>query len=62
MSFKDAMYFMLRKNTKTMQIELDDFFREQKESDISMTKQAFSKLRNKINPEAFIDLNDNFIN
>lgn len=62
MSFKDAIYFMLRKNTKTMQIELDDFFSEQKESDISMTKQAFSQLRNKINPEAFIDLNDNFIN
>ncbi len=27
-SFRDAIYFMLRKNTKTMQIELDDFFRE----------------------------------
>ncbi len=52
MSFKDAIYFILRKNTKTMQIELDDFFREQKESDISMTKQDFSQLRNKINPDA----------
>ena len=62
MSFTDAIYFILKNNTRTMQIELNEFFKENKESGTSMTKQAFSQLREKVNPEAFIDLNDNFIN
>lgn len=62
MNFSDAVYFILRKITKTMQIELDNFFEKCKESVTNMTKQAFSQLREKINPEAFIDLNDSFIN
>lgn len=60
-SFTDAIYFMLRHIKKTMQIELDDFFVQYKESGMAMTKQGFSQLREKINPNAFIDLNDNFI-
>jgi hypothetical protein len=62
MSFADSMCFILKNSTKTMQIELDEFFNQNKESGISMTKQGFSQLREKINPGAFIDLNDNFIN
>jgi hypothetical protein len=62
MSFKEAIYFVLKRNTKTLQIELDEFFKDNVESVKPMTKQAFSQLRDKINPEAFIDLNDNFIN
>lgn len=37
MSFTESMYFILRNNTKTMQIEIDEFFNQNKESGISMT-------------------------
>lgn len=62
MNFTDDVYFILRNITRTMQIELDNFFKENKESITTMIKQAFSQLREKIDPEAFIDLNNNFIN
>jgi hypothetical protein len=38
-----------------------NFFEEFKKSGVTITKQAFSQLREKIIPSAFIDLNDNFI-
>jgi hypothetical protein len=62
MSFIDSIYFILKGLKKSMQVELYRFFKEYKNSGATMTKQAFSQLREKINPEAFIDLNDNFIN
>jgi len=60
MSFTDAVYFMLKGLRKTLQIEIDDWFEFLGESS-TMTKQAFSQLRQKIKPDAFIQLNDTFI-
>lgn len=62
MNFSNAIYFILRNITKSLQIELDDFYDKCLESGITMTKQAFSQLRQRIKPEAFIDLNNTFIN
>lgn len=60
MDFRDAIYFILKGLRKTLQIEIDDWF-EFLGGDNSMTKQAFSQLRQKIKPDAFIQLNDNFV-
>jgi len=60
MSFKDAIYFILKGLKKTLQIEIDEWF-EHKGGEISMTKQAFSQLRQKIKPEAFVQLNEKYI-
>lgn len=60
MSFMEAIYFILQKLRKTLQIELDEWF-EFIGGEKSMTKQAFSQLRQKIKPEAFKELNDGYI-
>ena len=60
MSFKDAIYFILKRLRKTLQIEIDEWF-EFIGGESSMTKQAFSQLRQKIKPDAFIQLNDSYI-
>lgn len=60
MSFKEAVYFILKRIRKTLQIELDEWF-EFIGGEKTMTKQAFSQLRQKIKPKAFIELNDGFI-
>ena len=60
MSFKDAIYFILKGLRKTLQIEIDDWF-EFLNGDNTMTKQGFSQLRQKIKPDAFMQLNDNYI-
>lgn len=48
------MLYILKNNTKTMQIELDKFFKENKKSSINMTKQAFSQIKVKISPGALL--------
>jgi len=60
MSFDDAMYLILKGLKKTLQIEIDDWF-EFLGKENSMTKQAFSQLRQKIKPSAFVELNDKFV-
>jgi len=60
MEFSDAICFILKGIKRTLQIELDNWF-EFLGSGKTMTKQAFSQLRQKIKPEAFIHLNDDFI-
>ena len=47
MSFKDAIFFILKRLRKTLQIEIDEWF-EFNGGENSMTKQAFSQLRQKI--------------
>lgn len=59
MHFSDAIYFILKGIKKTLQIELDNWFFEQGKE--SMTKQSFSELRQKISPQAFVELNDIFV-
>jgi len=60
MSFTETMYFILKGLRKTLQIEIDDRF-EFLGGDNTMTKQGFSQLRQKIKPDAFMKLNDNYI-
>ena len=60
MGFRDAIVFILKGLKKTLQIEIDEWF-ELLSGEISMTKQAFSQLRQKIKPEAFIQLNNKYI-
>ena len=60
MEFSDAICFILKGIKRTLQIELDNWF-EFLDSGKTMTKQAFSQLRQKIKPEAFVHLNDDFI-
>jgi hypothetical protein len=60
MNFQDAIYFILKGLRKTLQIEIDDWF-EFLGGENTMTKQAFSQLRQKIKPDSFIQLNDNYV-
>lgn len=60
MSFRDAIFFILKGLKKTLQIEIDEWF-ELLGGEITMTKQAFSQLRQKIKPNAFMQLNDSYI-
>ena len=55
MSFKESILYMLNLAKKTMQIELNDFL-EIKTYTIS--KQAYSEGRQRIDPKAFIELNN----
>lgn len=58
MKFNDIIFFILNFVKKSLQIELDDFFKKVKGSDITITKQAFSQARRKVLPEAFVYLLD----
>lgn len=62
MDFKGVLGFILNFVKKTLQIELDDFFKNIKGTDVTMTKQAFSEARKKISPTAFIKMSDAIIN
>ena len=59
MRFSEAIYFILKGIKKTLQIELDNWFWNQGRE--SMTRQSFSELRQKISPQAFVELNDIFV-
>jgi len=61
MQFADVIYIMLKGIRRTLQIEIDSWF-EGVGQEVSMTKQSFSELRQKILPTAFIELNDVFVN
>ena len=58
MGFKETILLMLNMVTKTLQIEINSFFETVLKKDYSVTKQAYSEARQKIEPKAFIDLND----
>ncbi|OPJ55922.1 IS4 family transposase [Alkalithermobacter paradoxus] len=58
MKFTDIILFILNFVKKSLQIELDDFFKKVLNTDIIVTKQAFSQARQKVLPEAFIYLLD----
>lgn len=53
MDFLSLITFILNLTKKTLQIELDDFFQVVKDTETRVTKQAFSKARQKISPVAF---------
>ncbi len=58
MKFNDIVLFILNFVKKSLQIELDDFFKKVHKGDITVTKQAFSQARRKVSPKAFIYLMD----
>lgn len=59
MSFTDIILFILNNKGKTLTIELNDYMRKYGKETI--TKQAFSKQRQNINPEIFNVLNNEYI-
>lgn len=61
MTFKGIVVFMLNFVRKSLQLELDDFFGEIIDPNVSVTKQAFSEARQKISPTAFVKLSDTII-
>ncbi|MCY6355866.1 IS4 family transposase [Clostridium sp. ZS2-4] len=58
MKFTDIILFILNFVKKSLQIELDDFFKNVHKGEVTITKQAFSQARRKVSPEAFIYLLD----
>lgn len=61
MGFKETILFILNMVNKTLQIELNNFFEKILLRDDVISKQAFSENRQKINPDAFIQLNDRIV-
>ena len=57
-SFKETIFFMLSNTKKSIQTGLNNFFENVLKRDKPISKQAFSEARNKIDPKAFIELND----
>jgi hypothetical protein len=56
MPFCDIMWFIMSCSNKSLQTELDDYFH--KKGTEAVSRQAFSKKREDIKPEAFVYLND----
>lgn len=62
MTFKSIVFFILNFVKKSLQLELDDFFKGINGTNINVTKQAFSEARQKISPTAFVKMTDIIIN
>ena len=58
MSFKETVFFMLNMVKKSLQVELNGFFETILNKECTVTKQAYSEARQKIEPKIFIELND----
>ena len=56
MGFVKLIAFILNSTKKSLQFELDNFFKVIQGTDCSITKQAFSEARQKLSPKAFIIL------
>lgn len=56
MNFQDIIVFTLNFVKKSLQLELDLFFKDIKGVAMSITKQSFSEARQKILPDAFIKI------
>ena len=61
MTFKSIVVFILNFVKKTLQLELDDFFKGINKTNFDVTKQAFSAARQKLSPTAFIKMSDEII-
>jgi hypothetical protein len=61
MDFKSLILFQLNFVRKTLQLELDSFFKIIKGVENSITKQGYSEARQKISPDAFIKMADAII-
>lgn len=56
MGFKDTILFMTNFVRKSLQLELDNFFKNTKDGDISIAKESYSKARKKVSPQAFVQM------
>jgi hypothetical protein len=61
LNFVSLMLFALNFVRKSIQIELDDFFKLLNPEEMGITKQGYSEARKKISPTAFIKLSDAII-
>ena len=59
--FQDLIRFELNFVKKTLQIELDSFFKTIKGAESGISKQGYSQARQKISPTAFITMADSII-
>jgi hypothetical protein len=59
--FSNMILLMLNSMKQSLQLELNSFFDNILKNETPAAKQAFSKNRQKISSEAFIDLNDTLI-
>lgn len=65
LDFETTISFFLNLNKGSYETELKQFFKTKNNQDVAMpevTKSAVSKARKKLNPAAFIELNDELIN
>lgn len=56
--FDELVMFLLKGATRTLTVEIDQFFKYMKKEIPILSKQALSKARMKLKPEIFIKLND----
>jgi len=61
MPFEDLTRFILAKKGKTTTMELNNYFKEIEKRENTVSKQAFSKQRQNLNPEVFIELNKDYV-
>lgn len=61
MGFKEITLFMMNMVKKSLQLELNDFFDKVLKEDFTISKQAYSKSRQNINPEVFVDLSETVV-
>ncbi|MGL5417339.1 MAG: hypothetical protein ACRDAU_16850, partial [Clostridium sp.] len=57
MCYEDFMLLLLSRKGLTTTMELNNFFKDQDRREDIVSKQAFSKQRNNLNPEVFVELN-----
>lgn len=62
MKFNSIILFILNFVKKSLQLELDDFFKKIQKGDESISKQGFLQARQKVSPKAFIYLLDKINN
>lgn len=58
MNFITTICFTLNLVKKSLQVELNNFFEKISKADFTVSKQAYSEARKKIDPGAFIELNN----
>ena len=61
LNFENLVLFVLNFVKKSLQLELDNFFKNVVRSDMKITKQAYSQAREKISPDAFKIMDKNVI-
>lgn len=61
MGFKETVLFMMNMVKKSLQLELNSFFESVLRKDFTISKQAYSKARQNLKPELFLDLSDSVI-